>query len=1340
MTGRQASWVPSEAQVLLIRWLGCSAAACAALYLLRDVKVVGPGAPLPPAPELDALTALALMLAGVAAGLFHKPWLVLRASALVAGAAALSHLSLGSVAFLSAVPPAAAEITPPPGAVAALVSALTCVSVALLGLAQRRSTLSTLMGLVAASALFMACVSAVVFHGISYLTFSAFPDSRTFVSWPTVAIFSLLSLALLARTRTDALGRAERYGREDLAVFERQLTVLLTASTFAGVLGAAVVSVNAGEVALDELKVAADRHSGILHRQVLRTVEAVSATLLTDESVRAALTDARSTPDPRLPEVLVARLQSLDWVGDIGFRLTMGSDVYRWGAWQPDGPLPVLALKDARGGFLPDGSVQVDLGGQGGAPSLAVHVKLRHTAAAPGASARLSTLEAYVCRPAGALMHCTAPACVPARGGRTHTATLALDDLHGARKLAMLSDCPALAHTPALTATAPLGRSGGLVLLQASAVRTYRVMGWPLVLALGAWCIVAMLAAGWAYCRQLPTLRGMRQARAELAAIIRHVPQALLVTDEAGRILSCNPAATRLSGLTEGDLQKCNVDEVVTGWQKAWQEGADPADGLASIQAAPGEDIPIQWHRSHFHVDGQVRMLITLEDLRATRRTAILAQQWFQVFHLARQPLAVIRAGQPTVIEQVNGAFAALARRPPEACSGLAVTALFPEDAFRVGTTRDMLLLAPEGHATPVQASVDSLPNGDDGSPLMLLSLEDISTLKAAQEHAAITQARLHAVLDALPIGIWLGDTEGKVERVNSEVEQIWGAAVSCEQRGSTPNRPWWLDRSVTLNHRDVLLRRAATTRAPVPPGQLDITNLRGECRTTVSWATPLADDRGRILGTMAIDQDVTDLRRSEAAVRQAQVMADNLLESSSVGMAVWEADGRIRRANTSWAKLLGPSLTNCDALNTLNAPDDGFRLGDLAMAVLSGTHGPHVGEHRLRRPDGALAWTMVVISRLPVQLALPAQLLIQAFDVDERRRHLDALTASEQRLAAAQRLAHLGDWVWQVAAGQVDCSPQLLDLLGLDNEQTLLPAECLHKYLHPEDKARARAAAQEAIRKGSRYELDTRWLTPNGQTLHLRVLAVVRQTPDGPVVMGTTQDITARKLIENELVASRQKLRELVAHEDQLIEEERKRIAREVHDELGQLLTALRMDLSMLRKALASEEPIRNRIDGMRRTVDQTIEVVRHVASNLRPAALDLGLIPAIEWLAEDFAHRWEVRCQFHAPRDEDIALPEAVSLALFRVVQESLTNIARHAEATSVTIVLHRVGQALHLTVTDDGHGFDVDHVPSRGLGLLGMRERMRAIDAHLDIASSAKGTRVSIAWPHPSAPSPN
>lgn len=1340
MTERLSTWAPSEAQVQLIRLLGCTAAAFAALYLLRDVKVLGPGAPLPAAPELNALTALALMLAGVATGLFHKPWLVLRASALVAIAAAVWQLTLGWPSFFGVDPAASVALTPPPGAVAALVSSLTCVSAALVGLAQRRSTLSTLIGLVAASALFMACISAVVFHGISYLTFAAFPDSRTFVSWPTVAVFSVLSIALLARTRTDALGRAERYGREDLAVFERQLTVLLTASTFAGVVGAAVVSVNAGEVALDELKVAAARHSGILHRQVLRTTEAVTATLLADDRLRVALTDTRATPDPRLPELLAARLSSLDWVGDIGFRLTVGANVHRWGAWQPDGPLPVLALNGARGGFLPDGTVQVDLGGQAGGPSLAVHVKLRHTAGAPGASGRLSTLEAYVCRPAGALMHCTAPTCVPSPTDRTHTATLALEDVGGARRLPMLSDCPALADTPALTATAPLGRSGGLVLLQASAVRTYRVMGWPMVMALGAWCIVAMLAAGWAYCRQLPTLRGMRQARAELAAIIRHVPQALLVTDEVGRILSCNAAATRLSGLTEADLLTRTVEDVVAGWHRASPQGDAQADGLASIRTAPGEDIPIQWHRSHFHVDGQVRTLITLEDLRDTRRTAWLAQQWLQVFHLARQPLAIVRAGHPTVIEQVNPAFAALAKRSPQACAGLPVTDLFPEDAFTSGTAGEMLLRTPDGQEASVLATIASLPDRDDGAALMLLCLEDITALSTAQEEATRARARLHAVLEALPIGIWLGDAEGKVERVNRAVEQIWGAAVSCEQRGSTPSRPWWLDRSVTLNHRDVLLRRAATTRAPVPPGQLDITNLRGECRTTVSWAAPLTDDRGRLLGTIAIDQDVTDLRRSEAAVRQALVMADNLLESSSVGMAVWEADGRIRRANTSWAKLLGPSLRDCDALNTLNAPDDGFRLGDLAKAVLSGAQGPHVGEHRLRRPDGTLAWTMVVISRLPVQLALPAQLLIQAFDVDERRRHLDALTASEQRLAAAQRLAHLGDWVWQVAAGQVDCSPQLLDLLGLDNDKTLLPAETLQKHLHPEDQIRASSVAREAVRKGSRYELDTRWLTPNGQTLHLRILAVVRQTPDGPVVMGTTQDITARKLIENELVASRQKLRELVAYEDKLIEDERKRIAREVHDELGQLLTALRMDLSMLRKALAGEEPLRNRIDGMRHTVDQTIEVVRHVASNLRPAALDLGLIPAIEWLAEDFAHRWEVRCKFHAPREDDIALPEAVSLALFRVVQESLTNIARHAQATAVTIDLHRVDQSLHLTVTDDGHGFDVDHVPSRGLGLLGMRERMRAIDAHLDIASSAEGTRVSIAWPAPSTPSPN
>jgi signal transduction histidine kinase len=229
---------------------------------------------------------------------------------------------------------------------------------------------------------------------------------------------------------------------------------------------------------------------------------------------------------------------------------------------------------------------------------------------------------------------------------------------------------------------------------------------------------------------------------------------------------------------------------------------------------------------------------------------------------------------------------------------------------------------------------------------------------------------------------------------------------------------------------------------------------------------------------------------------------------------------------------------------------------------------------------------------------------------------------------------------------------------------------------------------------------------------------------------IGQMLDITERKKSALALAVSRQKLRALAAYQEEMLELERKHIAREVHDELGQLLTALKMDISLVRLRFGDNLPLQEMIEGMRSLVEQTINVVRQVASNLRPAVLDHGLAPAIEWLADDFAQRWSIPCRVDTDESE-IELDEQQSTAVFRVIQESLTNVARHAQAQEVVISLRASKQQLWVIVKDDGCGFDTVAVgKARGFGLFGMRERLLALGGTLRIVSApGQGTSVGI-----------
>ena len=240
---------------------------------------------------------------------------------------------------------------------------------------------------------------------------------------------------------------------------------------------------------------------------------------------------------------------------------------------------------------------------------------------------------------------------------------------------------------------------------------------------------------------------------------------------------------------------------------------------------------------------------------------------------------------------------------------------------------------------------------------------------------------------------------------------------------------------------------------------------------------------------------------------------------------------------------------------------------------------------------------------------------------------------------------------------------------------------------------------------------------------------------------VGITQDITERKdaqtamyKLHRDLDTSRERLRELAAQNEARREGERKHVAREVHDELGQVLTALRMDLSLLGMKSGSQDPaLMDRVQGMKGLVDRAIQGVRNVAANLRPTALDMGLISAIEWLCNDFTERTAIPCAMLS-REEIIDLDETRAVVIFRIVQESLTNITRYAKASQVDIHLGRRGNELWVQVRDNGRGFDLAAAArKKSFGLLGMRERALALGGRVDIASTpGQGTAISLTIP--------
>ncbi|HJV52377.1 MAG TPA: sensor histidine kinase [Noviherbaspirillum sp.] len=252
-------------------------------------------------------------------------------------------------------------------------------------------------------------------------------------------------------------------------------------------------------------------------------------------------------------------------------------------------------------------------------------------------------------------------------------------------------------------------------------------------------------------------------------------------------------------------------------------------------------------------------------------------------------------------------------------------------------------------------------------------------------------------------------------------------------------------------------------------------------------------------------------------------------------------------------------------------------------------------------------------------------------------------------------------------------------------------------------------------------------WLIP--KILRLPTSAQLRK-----LITQLEHEITERNHVEEALRQSQETLRELAAYQEKIREDERKRIAREIHDELGQNLLALRLDVSMLHARAGERHPqLRRRAELALEYIDTTMKSIRTIMNNLRPSVLDLGLQAAIEWQVSQFERRNGIPCDVRID-DDGVQLDDEHATAIFRILQESLTNIGRHARATAVRIALYCDCRQLTLVIEDNGVGmFPGDRRKSRHFGLIGIQERASMLGGELDIESMpGQGTVLRLTLP--------
>ena len=320
-----------------------------------------------------------------------------------------------------------------------------------------------------------------------------------------------------------------------------------------------------------------------------------------------------------------------------------------------------------------------------------------------------------------------------------------------------------------------------------------------------------------------------------------------------------------------------------------------------------------------------------------------------------------------------------------------------------------------------------------------------------------------------------------------------------------------------------------------------------------------------------------------------------------------------------------------------------------------------------------------------------------------------------------------------------ITANPAAATLFGTSVEQML--GSQLDRYIEPPGEVPGDApdgptdffgaGSGRAGRRATDYAVTG--LRANGHRFPLEG-SISRAGGSAPYYTVIMRDVSDRQRVQEKLSRSHDQLRQLSAALQTIREEERTHIARELHDDLGQILASLRMDLNLLQQTDGTPADSLHLMHGMEQNLLTAITSLRRIASNLRPRALDEGgLYFALQGLRDDFVERYGIPCTLLADEAE-LRLDDAASTAIFRIVQEALTNIARHAEAASVTMNLFRLNGDLLVTIRDDGVGIrPEDMEKAESLGLIGMRERVWAMRGEISISSEApSGTRIDIVLP--------
>ncbi|MEO9021524.1 MAG: PAS domain S-box protein [Ginsengibacter sp.] len=612
--------------------------------------------------------------------------------------------------------------------------------------------------------------------------------------------------------------------------------------------------------------------------------------------------------------------------------------------------------------------------------------------------------------------------------------------------------------------------------------------------------------------------------------------------------------------------------------------------------------------------------------------------------------------------------------------------------------------------------------------------IEKNSRQKKAEEELLKSDKQFQNLIENISGVYWVNNLDDhQTIYISPSYEAIWGRTCADHYK----NRADFIN-AVHPDDRERLLEAYKNIAATL---KTNITYRIIRPEGTIRWISAKTNVVSAIDGTKleyGYAEDITERKMVESELAESENRLKTILQNEPECVKLMDEDGNLLEMNPAGLAMMeADNLEMIKGKKLTSIVNEPYREGftQLVKNVFNGKAGKMEFQITgLKRTERWMETHAVPFKNADGKII---SVLAVSRDITHRKLAEENEKRLTKKLLKGAEIAHFGFIDWNLITNEMNLSQQANEIFGIKEDQ-VRSAGFMREIVFSEDMELVDNDLELAKIGLKEHNLDHRIVWPDGSIRWVNTRAELYRDETGrPVgLYGTVLDITEQKDAELQIKTYNEQLRQLTAYLQDIREEERTRIGREIHDELGQQLTAIKMDAVWIYKnTVDKKEAITSKLKNIIELLDGSNQSVRKILSELRPAPLDnYGLPEAMEWHIKQFTTTTHIPVKITIS-EPDLKIHEDVATNVFRIFQESLTNIMRYAEATKVLVSLDVVDETINLSIEDDGVGFDIGAIQDRKtFGILGMRERARSLNGQFKINSSpGKGTKIFISLPY-------